>query len=428
MIREFGVENFMSISDRQTISFESTKDDTAIELLTREVKSNLRLNKFVILYGANASGKTNLLYAINTIWLRLFQPAFERKEKIPFYPFALSKDKPTELYISFYVGGIRYDYSIKYDQQRILAEKLEYAPNGVLSLFYNRTYVGEEVKPNIEFGRTLGLLAKTKNTFSSNTLNNHSVLSTYAKVSVDEDALQIGLLYNWIKEHVHNVNGDGDDFMDITKLVLKEEKRHKFIMQSLKDADFNIAKISIEEINNEIPENIRKQLATDNDLPDVVKKKLLAEKKEEVVFTHQSSAGNFSLDKRAQSAGTLQYFELLNYLYDMVSDDHIYMFDEIERGLHYDLLLHLLTVFIMNTNKSQIIITTQDQQLLNEDFIRRDMIWFAEKVKETAATVVNRASDFGIHKNASLYNAYRTGKLGAKPELGNVFINDSCCD
>ena len=76
----------------------------------------------------------------------------------------------------------------------------------------------------------------------------------------------------------------------------------------------------------------------------------------------------------------------------------------------------------MNTNKSQIIITTQDQQLLNEDFIRRDMIWFAEKVKETAATIVNRASDFGIHKNASLYNAYRTGKLGAKPELGNVFI------
>ena len=137
-------------------------------------------------------------------------------------------------------------------------------------MFYNRTYVGEEVKPNIEFGRTLGLLAK-QNTFSSNTLNNHSVLSTYAKVSVDEDALQIGLLYNWIKEHVHNVNGDGDDFMDITKLVLKEEKRHKFIMQSLKDADFNIAKISIEEINNEIPENIRKQLATDNDLPDVVK-------------------------------------------------------------------------------------------------------------------------------------------------------------
>lgn len=154
----------------------------------------------------------------------------------------------------------------------------------------------------------------------------------------------------------------------------------------------------------------------------------MAEKKEEVVFTHQSSAGNFSLDKRAQSAGTLQYFELLNYLYDMVSDDHIYMFDEIERGLHYDLLLHLLTVFIMNTNKSQIIITTQDQQLLNEDFIRRDMIWFAEKVKETAATIVNRASDFGIHKNASLYNAYRTGKLGAKPELGNVFINDTCCD
>lgn len=428
MIREFWAENFMSIKDRQTISFESTKDDTAIELLTREIKNNLRLNKFVILYGANASGKTNFLYAINTIWGRLFLPKYDKNETIPFHPFALNKDKPTELYLSFYVDVIRYDYSIKYDKTRIISEKLEYAPNGVLSLFYSRTYVGDEVPPNIDFGRTLGLLAKTKDVFISNTLNNHSVLSTYAKVSVNEDAAQIRLLFKWIKEHVHNIDGDEDDFLEMSKHVLKEDSRRKFILNSLKEADFNISKVSIEEINNDIPENIKKQIANDSELPDFVKKKFLAEKKEEVVFTHQTSIGNFSLEKRAQSTGTLKYFELSNYMYDMVASNHIYLFDEIERGLHYDLLLHLLTIFLMNTDKSQIIITTQDQLLLNEDFVRRDMVWFTEKIKDTAATQISRASDFGIHKNASLYNAYRTGKLGAKPELGSVFVNDKCCE
>ena len=65
--------------------------------------------------------------------------------------------------------------------------------------------------------------------------------------------------------------------------------------------------------------------------------------------------------------------------------------------------------------------TTQDQQLLDEEFIRRDMVWFTEKSKEDASTELYCASEFGLHKNLSLYKAYRTGKLGAKPELGSIF-------
>ena len=68
MIRELSIENFMSIRKKQVLSFEATKDNTSRELLTIEVKSTVRLNRMLILYGANASGKSNILYAYETIW------------------------------------------------------------------------------------------------------------------------------------------------------------------------------------------------------------------------------------------------------------------------------------------------------------------------------------------------------------------------
>lgn len=74
MIRELSIENFMSIRKEQVLSFEATKDKTSHELLTVEIKPGMRLNRMLILYGANASGKSNILYAYETIWRMLVSP------------------------------------------------------------------------------------------------------------------------------------------------------------------------------------------------------------------------------------------------------------------------------------------------------------------------------------------------------------------
>lgn len=97
--------------------------------------------------------------------------------------------------------------------------------------------------------------------------------------------------------------------------------------------------------------------------------------------------------------------------------------DELEESLHYDPLLHFLETFLHTSVPSQLIFTTHNQQLLGEEWlIRRDMIWFTEKDRKTCSTTLYRASDMGIHKNVSLMNAYRIGKLGAKPLLGNTYL------
>ena len=103
MIRELSIENFMSIRKKQVLSFEATKDNTSRELLTIEVKSTVRLNRMLILYGANASGKSNILYAYETIWRMLVLPCTHKLQAIPFHPFALDKDKNTRLSVSFFI-------------------------------------------------------------------------------------------------------------------------------------------------------------------------------------------------------------------------------------------------------------------------------------------------------------------------------------
>ena len=395
MIRELRIRNFMSIRDEQVLTFEATKDDTARELLTVEVRPNLRLNRMAILYGANASGKSNVLYAYDTVWRMLTLPFANRLQAIPFFPFALERENPTRLSVSFFVADVRYDYSVEYDARHILAEKMEYAPNGVMSLFYVRRFVDDAVAPDVEFGRTLGLYAKTRKTLVDNTLNNHTLLSTLAKVSLGEDALPLQKVHSWILGRVHGLKTR--TVLEVARHLLERPAEKAFYISAMRKADFNISDIGVE-------------------------RERVADGGEEVYFTHRTAGGeSFRLPMSGQSLGTLSYFRLQETLCDMVRADHVYCFDELETNLHYDLLLHYLTAFMMTTERSQILFSTQDQQLLDEDFVRRDMVWFTEKSKDDASTDLYCASEFGLHKNLSLYKAYKTGKLGAKPELGTVF-------
>lgn len=420
MIQEFRVKNFMSFKDEQVLSFEATKDTTSLEYLTCEVKPNVRLLKMAIIYGANASGKSNLLLAIQRMWEMLFHSKSNKEEKIFFQPFALNQEEPTEFTIIFYINEIKYEYNVSYNNDHILSEELKYAPNGINSLFYSRKFVGEDKIPAISFGGKLNLSAKSKNTLIDNTLNNHTLLSTFAKISVEAEPFKI--VYDWIRDYVHEVSLN-NSILEITKEIIQDKKKKDFILESLCKADFNIIQIELTETPNEISNEFRLKIQNDVILPEIVKKQMIKEKQEDALFMHHTKNGDFSLRSIAESAGTLSYLTLLDQLYEMINQNHIYLYDEIERNIHYDLLIHYLSLFMMNSQASQMIFTTHDQLLLDEDFIRRDMVWFTDKSKQTGGTEIYSAADFGLHKNLSLYKAYKVGKLGAKPELGSIFID-----
>jgi hypothetical protein len=329
------------------------------------------------------------------------------------------------MHVSFYADRIRYDYDVKFNDKYILSETLYYYPKKSKSLFYERTFVDDNVQADIKFGPSLKLFVKTQESIRENTLNNHSVLSVCRKAALKEDIAPFNTLYSWILSNYHEVDGDVKrGFVDILKEAYSDPRKRKFYNTMLQKADLNIMEYKpiVEDrlISNDFREHIQKE-----NIPEEMKEALLKPTTDSITFLNHSAKGDFDIPLKWQSKGTLKYIRILDALYDMISGSHVYLLDELGEDLHNDLLYYYLNVFIFNSDKSQLIITSQETTLLSQDMINenRGVVWFVEKNRETASSEYSRGDSFGLHKNLSLYNSYRIGRLGAKPELGSIFIN-----
>ena len=423
MIRDFWVKNYFSIRDKQELNF--VAKTPASDLVT-EVADGTLLYKMGILYGPNASGKSNMLIALNQIFRVLVFSKSDANERIHgCIPFVLTKDEPTEMHVSFYANDIRYDYDVRFNERYILNEALYYYPNKSKALFYERTFIADNVQTNIKFGASLKLQLKTQESIRENTLNNHSVLAVCNKAALKGDIAPFNILHKWIMENYHDVDGDGDKgVVEILKEVYEDKKKHNFFNLMLQKADLNISEFKPIMEDYVLPDEIREKLFK-VDIPERLKKELANYTRESFAFVNESTNGNFEIPLKWQSKGTRKYIRILGALYDMITSPHVYYLDELGEDLHNDLLYYYLNVLIFNSEKSQLIITSQETTLLSQDLIdeNRGVVWFVEKNKETASSEYARGDSYGLHKNLSLYNSYRIGRLGAKPELGSIFIN-----
>ena len=423
MIRDFWVKNYLSIRDKQELNFLAKGPSS--ELVT-EVADGVFLYKLGILYGSNASGKSNLLIALNEVFRILVLPKSDATKRINgSIPFILTKNDPIEMHVSFYANGIRYDYDVSFNENYILNEVLYYYPNKSKSLFYERSFVGENIQADVKFGTSLKLQVKTQESIRENTLNNHSVLSVCSKAALKEDIAPFNMLYNWIMDNYHDVDGDGEKgIVEILRDAYNTPKKRKFYNTMLQKADLNILEYRPVVEDRFVPSEYRERIQKEN-IPEEMKEALLKPTADSVAFVNHSNDGDFDIPLKWQSKGTIKYIRILDALYDMITNSHVYYLDELGEDLHNDLLYYYLNVFLFNSEKSQLIITSQETTLLSQDLINenRGVVWFVEKNKETASSEYSRGDSFGLHKNLSLYNSYRIGRLGAKPELGSIFIN-----
>lgn len=423
MIRDFWVKNYLSIRNKQELNFVAKGPSS--ELVT-EVSEGVFLYKLGILYGSNASGKSNMLIALNEVFRLLVLQKSDATQRINgSIPFVLTKDEPTQMHVSFYANSIRYDYDVEFNDKYILKENLYYYPNKAKALFYERIFVSDNLQAEIKFGSSLRLLVKTQESIRENTLNNHSVLSVCMKTALKEDIAPFNTLHSWIMDNYHDVDGDGEKgLVEILKVAYSNPKKCKFYNTMLQKADLNILEYRPIIEDRFLPNEFRERIQKEN-IPEEMKEVLLKPTSDSVTFVNHSVDGDFDIPLRLQSKGTQKYIRILEALYDMITSDHVYYLDELGEDLHYDLLYYYLNVFIFNSEKSQLIITSQETTLLSQDLINenRGVVWFVEKNKETASSEYSRGDSLGLHKNLSLYNSYRIGRLGAKPELGSIFIN-----
>lgn len=415
MLIEFTVTNYRSIKERQVLSMLPAgriKKETLPENLIDETSNQYHLNllKSTILYGANASGKSNLLKAFHTLHQLVIHSAdYKVGEGIPLYdPFKLDKNtekQPTVLSIDFIAkDNYRYLYTIAFTAQKFVEESLFFYPKLKKTKLFvreNETIsYGEKFEGNKQVGFYENQLLLSK-------VGTNPITSLIEPYLLIKNRMVVYFLDQLTFNHTL-IN-------EIGQLLLKAEK----LAFSIPPKQFL----------NEVLKNF----ATGIEGIKVVKKKTKHTKKEftdfELFTIHDTYLNNEAFSKiyfnlTEESTGTQNLLLSAFLIYLALMTESLVVIDELDKSLHALLTKKLLNLFTVgNANHAQLIFTTHDVTLLDAALFRRDQIWFAEK-DEYGATEFFPLSDFtGISKVKPLEEWYLRGRFGAIPIFDDLRIN-----
>ena len=429
MIQDFHVQNFYSIRERQTLSFVPTGDDTMRGQYVHKVTDGVELLKLGIVYGSNASGKTTLLDSISYFRDVMLDKPESKNDDMDYYPFLLDKHSSNEhsfMQMTFWIKGEKYVMSIEFDTKRIYEESLLVYTTSRPTSLYKRIYQPETDHTEVSFGNKSGIDKAAAQAIGGNTTNNCSVMAAYGKSNVP--ASKLNDVYDFFYFGLKSVLRPSNYLLYNVRNQLRndnEGKKKRFLMQLLRASDFNIVDMKLEEkedpISPQMEMVIRNAQIPEDEKTEMLKRGTI--KHSDMLFRHTGEDGEYVLNEDQESDGTHRFLGLSMVLYYVLHENNFIPIDEVETSIHYELLAYFIKLFLANSDgSSQILMTTHDINLLNEDFIRRDVVWFTDKSRE-GATQLKRLSSLGLHKSMNPYNAYKQGKLVDLPFLGNIYLN-----
>jgi hypothetical protein len=430
MIAEFKIRNFYSLRDEQTLSFIPTNDDTSRDIYTEEVADGVSLLKIGCIYGSNASGKTNILKALDFFTQFMINDDLNKGDEIGVVPFLLddvSRQERTQFEMTFYLNREKYRLNLVLDDKVIYEETLQVYSSVQPTLLYKRTYNAEKDATDIVFGGKVGLVKKSREAIEGNTFNKRTVIAAFGKSNVEKSRLN--LVYDFFSQGIAPIMYPQSSLMGFTKRRITKDrdgKLKKFILHFLKASDFNISDIAIHEEEVSITPEMELMIKNTSGMPEKAKEEILKKgtlRSDEMFFVHHTSNGDKELGEELESRGTKRYMGLAAILYDLLVHGVILPIDEIETSIHYELLSYFIKVFLVNSKRGgQLIVSTHDINLLDEDYIRRDVIWFTDK-NDCGETQLIRLSTLGLHKTLSVYNAYKQEKLVDLPFLDSIYMD-----
>ena len=428
MIINFSIQNFGSIKNRQTLTFEADKskhlEDTYI------INTNgFRLLKIALIYGANASGKTTILKALQFLRNIVLEPEMKKTEELEFQPFLFDQETPNQnsiISIEFLHDEIKFFYEVEFFKRAIVSEILNFYNPSKANVFKRKTDIINQLT-EIKFGSKIKIDKTIEKNLEANTLWNNTVLGGFLKTNVDVKELKQAT--DWFGDYLRPLvftNTVLENF--VTAKIENGDLSKMDVVNILKKADFHISDLIIDEEEREIPNGLidflKKQL---NETPDSLKK--LEEKgkftKRNIEFEHTVNELKYSLPIDSESQGTRRYFGFAGLLALIIKNSTAFPIDELESSLHPDLYIHFILSFLLNSDKSQIITTTHNREILdNKDVFRNDAIWFTDK-NENCSTEIYSLADFDssiVRNTTNILNAYKSGKLKGTPNLGDNFI------
>ena len=428
MIQEFQVQNFYSIRERQTVSFVPNNDDRMRDQYVHEVGDGVELLKIGIVYGSNASGKTTLLRALSYFRSIMLNKPESKNEGMGYFPFLLdnhSRDEHSQMQMTFWINREKFIMSLEFDKKRIYEESLIVYTSARPTTLYKRVYQSESDHTEVIFGAKSGIDKDTRRAIDGNTTNNCTVMAAFGQSNAHISKLND--VFNFFLTGLQSILSPRESLTFDVKNELrndKDGKKKRFLLQLLKASDFNIVDMILDEreepITPEMEKTIKSAPISEEAKIEMLKRGTI--KYDDIMFRHTGEDGEYELHEGLESAGTHRFLGMSIVLYYVLHENNFIPVDEIETSIHYELLAYFIKLFLANSEgSSQLLMTTHDINLLNEDFIRRDVIWFTDKSKE-GATLVKRLSSLGLHKTMNPYNAYKQGKLVDLPFLGSIYL------
>lgn len=417
MLVEFRVKNFRSLRDEQVFSMVASKDQTLHDTHTlgTGLKAAPSLLRSAVVYGANAGGKSNLVKALQFMRGVVLESAavIQPGQSYALQPFRLddcSASQPTEFELTFILDGVRYQYGFAMTAQRIVSEHLLVYKAFKPQRWFERRFDQASGKDLYEYGPGL---KGAKSLWEGATRPNALFLSM--AVQLNSEALRP--VFDWFANRLVIFNEQAQLSPHTSIQMLKQAQGRQQICDFLTAADISIDNIEV--VTRKVPGQ-----AVHFDLL-AGRTEVRSEEVEEhqLRFSHVTEQGRAVFDLVDESSGTRNLLFLAGPVLDILQKGLTLVIDELDTSLHTLLVRELVRLFHrpeVNTGGAQLIFTTHDTSLLDaSDLFRRDQIWFVEKDREQASTLV-ALSEFSPRKNEALERGYLMGRYGGVPFLNHT--------
>ena len=402
MIAEIKFKNMFSFRDETVLSFEADKSKDLESYHVVELATDVKLLKLAVIYGANASGKSNIIKVCDFIRSFITCTPLNKAELIKIVPFLLnrtSKEQASEFSVSFYAmngdKAIRYVYSVLLETTHIVRETLIYYLSQQPATVFERSM--ENNVSSIKFGQKVKISTAAKEEITLKCLPNMSVFAAYMQVNTNIAEMETALQY--LTKQMMPAIVPTSSLSRYAEEAIKKETAKEYILRYLQEADFNISNISSKE------QETKKGVVN------------------YTMYQHKVSSGlggndYYEFPELYESDGTIRTFGLASQIQNSIGSNAFLAVDEIESSLHPKLIEYMIERFLKESKQAQLLLTTHYDGLLGEeDLLRKDNIWFAEKNTD-GASVLYPLTDFkGLNRISSLQKAYKFGKFGAVPNL-----------
>lgn len=420
MLLEFTIGNYLSFKEQVTLSMEAASITDYPENTFAAGKHTLL--KSVVVYGANASGKSNLLQALSEMrHIVRSSVRMTSTDEFGVMPFMLNTEtvnKPSFFEALFLIEGVRYRYGFELSPEKVHTEWLYQSKASAEKPLFIRDGDAIEVSGS-RFPEGRNLESKTRE---------NALFLAVCDLFNGEISKKI---MGWFSNG-NNISGlSHENYRGVTFQMLKDPECRPAMLEFLEKLDLGFNEVQVEEVEfspEELPEN----------MPLALRLRLAAELKGKKTFRFNTIHDQFSpsgekvgktvfnLDVQ-ESSGTKKVFDLLGPFFDTLMTGRVLVVDELDAKLHPLLTNALVGLFNSeetNPRNAQLIFATHDTNLLSYGNFRRDQIYFTEKDREGATvlySLIEYKEEGGgtVRKDRSFEKDYVQGRYGAIPYLGD---------